>query len=315
MKRVITTSVAAGLLGALAYAPVASAQDAALYGNLRYGVQMDDDGMKDSKNVWNLAANKASRWGVKGSMPAGEGLTAGFHFERNLGDMSARHHNVSLSGDFGTFKFGRQSSPYYGATTWDGTQAFGGLTDPFSRSSGISFASNLEGPFSFSALVGSGDAGADGTSDGANHIEVAASLAAGPVNVSVGYYDNDTDMNEKDRIGGTAGGQLAGFNWEVGFDAGTDTCGAKCDDERVGFHLGYTIGDGNLYTNYSDTDSDSMDYEKSYMADKSRWVFGYSHVVAKNVVVYAETAMTDKTHETAGDITSTSTAVALKVGF
>ena len=230
--------------------------------------------------------------------------------------MSGRHHNVSLSGEFGTFKFGRQSSPYYGATTWDGSQAFGGSTDPFSRSSGISYASNLGGPFSLSALVGSGDAGKDGKSDGVNHVEIAASLATGPMTVSVGYYDNSTKMKEKERIGGTVGGQLAAFNWKVGFDAGTDTCGMKCDDERLGFHLGYTIGNGNIYTNYSDMDSDSEKYdEKGYMQDKSTWVFGYSHVLAKNVVVYAETSMADKKHKDAGDITSTATAVAIKVGF
>ena len=60
---------------------------ATVYGNLRYGVAMKDtDATGDAGDAtWDLGANRGSRWGVKGSMDAGNGVTAGFKFERALG--------------------------------------------------------------------------------------------------------------------------------------------------------------------------------------------------------------------------------------
>ena len=301
--------------GALALPLAASVQaDATVYGNLRYGVSVADDGMPGSDNMWTLGANRGSRFGIKGSMEAGEGVTAGFQIERNLNaDLSARHHNVYLSGAFGTLKFGRQGAPYYSATTWDGSQTLGGLTDfdpvmtgGSSRATGVSYASNLGGPFSFHVLLGSGEGGADTSGEGADHINAGASLAAGPVNLSVGYRD-DKDMSE--RVGGTVGGSVASISWKVGADTGTDSCGPNCDDDRFGFHVGYAVGSGNAYVQFSDLDSDQD------MNDTNGWVFGYSHVLADNVVVYAEHGTTDSMDEMAGEVRATTTVVALKVGF
>ena len=319
MKRVITTSVVVGLLGTLGFAPVVSAEGT-LYGNLRYGVEMSDTDAPGADAKWTLGSNKGSRWGVMGSTEAGEGMTAGFKLERNLNsDMSARHHHVYLSGAFGTTTFGRQSSPYYGATTWDGTQAFGGFSDftasgdsRSSRATGVSFASNLGGPFSFSALVGSGPLGKDASGEGADHLEVSGKLAMGSINLTIGYLDSmDDSIDGVDidvsRLGGTVGGNLAAINWKIGYDVGTDTCMNGCDDERFGFHVGYGIVEGgNVYVNYSDQDYDDMANDM----DASDWVFGYSHVLAENVVVYAEYGMHDE-----NDVEKTQGAVALKVGF
>jgi predicted porin len=281
---------------------------ATVYGNLRFGVQMDDsDGSNDAR-MWDLGANKGSRFGIKGSMEAGEGLTAGFHLERAVNAaLGKRLHNVYLSGGFGTVTFGQQNGPYYGATSWDNSQALGGLTDfvddvnASSRASGVSFMSNLGGPFSFHAMASSGAGGAEGTGDGANNIQVSGNLNAGPVALTVGYQDND-DADE--RIGGTVAGSLAAVSWKVGYDSGTDAGGAGVDDDRYGFHVGYGIGDGNAYVQFSDMDSDDN------AKDTDGWVFGYSHVLAKNVVVYAEHATSDNQ-----DVTSTSTVFAVKVGF
>ena len=90
---------------------------------------------------------------------------------------------------------------------------------------------------------------------------------AGPVNLSVGYRD-DKDMSE--RMGGTVGGSVASISWKVGADTGTDSCGPNCDDDRFGFHVGYAVGSGNAYVQFSDLDSDQD------MNDTNGWVFGYS---------------------------------------
>ena len=298
--------------GALALPLAASVQaDATVYGSLRYGVEMADTDKAGSDSTWDLGSNRGSRFGIKGSVEAGEGLTAGFQIERNLNaGLTARHHNVSLSGAFGTFKFGRQGAPYYSATTWDGSQTLGGITDfsaigGASRASGVSYASNLGGPFSFHVLLGSADGGADGSGDGADHVNAGASLAAGPVNISVGYRD---DKDASERIGGAVGGNVASINWKVGADTGTDSCGADCDDDRFGFHVGYALGSGNAYMQFSDLDSDND------MKDTNGWVFGYAHALSDNVMVYAEYGTTDSMDDD-GELTSTTTVVALKVGF
>lgn len=285
---------------------------ATVYGSLRYGVAVSDNGEPGGDNVWDLGSNRSSRFGIKGSMPAGAGLTAGFHLERALNSgLTERHHNVSLSGDFGTLKFGRQGSPYYGATTWDGSQTLGGLTDPIFRTTGTSFSSSLGGPFDFSVLLSSNAGGGGG--DGADHVEVTGSLATGPVSMNVAYMkanDGEGDLtDDAEHIGGTVGGNVGAISWKAGYVSATDECGADCDQERFGFHVGYAIGDGNAYAQYSDQDSDND------MADKNGWVFGYWHALAPNVVVYAEHGTTDTMDEMHDELTATATVVAVKVGF
>lgn len=284
---------------------------ATLYGSLRYGVTLADDGKSGTYNTWDLGSNRSSRFGVKGSMKAGAGLTAGFHLERALNSgLTERHHNVSLSGAFGTVKFGRQSSPFYGATTWDGSQTLGGITDPIFRTTGASFSSALGGPFNFAILM---SANADaGTGTGSDHVEASGSLAAGPVTLTAAYMNASglkDVMDDSKHMGGTVGGTVGPINWHTGFVSSTDQCGDDCDQERYGFHVGYAIGDGNVYTQYSELDSD-MDAE-----DKNGWVFGYSHVLADNVVVYAEHGATDMMDAAVGEITAATTVFALKVGF
>ena len=285
---------------------------ATLYGSLRFGVEMADSDTPNTSSEWDLGSNRGSRFGIKGSMPAGGGLTAGFHLERGIGDtLSKRQQNVSLAGEFGTVKFGNQDAPYYNATTWDGAQTLGGLTDfrvidGSSRASGVSFASNLGGPFSFHVLAGSGQGGVEGTGGGADHLQVQGTLATGPVTLNIGYQDND---DGQERIGGTVGGSIAAINWEIGYDAGTDSCGMDCDDDRYGAHVGYAVGDGNAYVQYAELDSD-MD-----TGDTDGWLVGYAHTLATNVVVYAEHGRTNTMDAMDGEVATNTTVFAVKIGF
>ena len=325
MKRVITTSVVAGLLGTLGYAPVASAEGT-VYGSLRYGVTATDDSVDTN---WSIGSNHGSRFGIKGTADAGGGLTAGFQIERALNDgLTARHHNVSLSGGFGTAAFGQQSSPYYGAVTWDGSAQLGGATDFGLRRPGVSFTSASGGPFTVSVL-----AGADG-GDIADHFEATGSLSAGPVNLNVGFMQQADDG---ERVGGSVGGAMAGIDWEVGYETATDvTCteaeaasismghdaitsdhvstaatpAVICDEDRYGFHVGYTHGDGpgggTAYVQFGNRDSDVAANDLDY------WVFGYSYYVSTAVTVQAA----HRTQEVGNPGVDDSTSVlVLKVDF
>ena len=314
---------------------------ATVYGSLRFGA-MTNGG--DAETSWDLGSNHGSRFGVKGSADVGNGLAAGFQIERSVGaTLGVRHHNVSLTGPFGTAKFGQQSAPYYGATTWDGSNYLGGQTDAILRANGVSFSSDLGGPFGFAVFLSdSNDVNGDRdtttmsmeSGDGADHIEVTGSLAAGSITLNAGYRQTADDA---DRIGGTVGGTVANFNWEVGYESATDaTCKAEtdastthtagtdehvttaatlavmCDSDRYGFHLGYAMGEGvgggNAYVQYGESDAD---YD---LADLEYWVFGYAYYLADTVTIAAEHRLMDTTTAT-GARSDTTSVVVVKVDF
>ena len=302
--------------GALALPMAASVQaDATVYGSLRFGVQNDNTDTTDSK--WTLGSNHSSRFGIKGSVEAGDGLTAGFHIERALNDgLTPRQHNVSLSGAFGTIKLGQQSSPYYGAVTWDGSNFLGGQTDFRLREPGVSYSSSLGGPFDFKVFASNQtgeSAEGENLGDSAEHIEVTGSLAAGPVSLNVGYVD---EVAGADRLGGTVGGAVAGIDWKVGYESGTDvaTCtDGACNADRYGFHVGYAIngggvGGGRAYVQFGEADSDNDTKDLHY------WVFGYAHYIAEGVTAVAEHRTMD-TNSSGSETTAARTVLGLKVDF
>lgn len=338
MNRKLLVAIVSGVLAAPMAAQVQADEmeselhehSATVYGSLRYGVTVNDDG---DDTTWDTGSNHGSRFGIKGTTGAGAGFTAGFHIERNLdADLSARLHNVSLSGDFGTVKLGQQDAPYYYATTWDEAAQLGGGTDVGSRVEGASFSSNPGGPFSFSVLAN--DGGSDGNDgNGADYIEATGSLSVGAISLSGGFM---RQADDGERIGGAVGGAMAGIDLKVGFESATDiTCTAAmavsvthdvmeadnhketatspefCDEDRYGFHMGYTHsggepGGGTAYVQFGDRDSDVGKRDLSY------WLFGYQHYVSTKVTVQAVHRIKEEGDPGADDSTS---VLVLKVDF
>ena len=161
MKRAITTSVVAGMLGTLGFAPVVSADG--LYGSVRSGVYMvSPEG--DGDTTWDVGAYDGhqdhessdklwSRIGVKASHELDGGMTAGLHLEKRLDNFRTRHQNVYLSGGFGTLTIGQQGSTYDDATNVDGAYFLGGNLNPSGRQNGIRYQTNLGGPFDFDFMI------------------------------------------------------------------------------------------------------------------------------------------------------------------
>ena len=93
--------------------------EASWYGSLRAGVKSSDGNISVVDGV--------SRWGIKGSVEAGEGLTGVYRFEHKINAAKAslsgggRLSYVGLSGGFGTFTMGQIWSASY--------NAFGAVTD------------------------------------------------------------------------------------------------------------------------------------------------------------------------------------------
>ncbi len=94
-----------------------------VYGSLRIGVSSSDSNI----NV----VDGGSRWGIKGTHDAGEGLTAVYRFETGVDDaaeLSGRLSYVGLSGAFGSVTVGRINSAGYAAVgpILDGSWYYGG---------------------------------------------------------------------------------------------------------------------------------------------------------------------------------------------
>lgn len=319
MKRAMTTSVVAGLLGTLGFAPAVSA-DFTLYGSVRSGVYIvNPDGPGDT--TWDLGTVDAadldspdklwSRIGVRASTEIDGGLTAGAHIEKRLDSWRTRHQNVFLSGEFGRITLGQQGSPYYSGVSWDGANFFGGSSDPGSRQNGVRFDSNLGGPLGVSVMVVDDNSGTDskgkknGQGNGVDGWEVSGSLAAGPVSIGVGYKDQTDDL---ERMGVTLGGSFGDMGWEIGYET-SDAMGTDDNDGRYGFFVDYNLGSGAVYLSYEDQDvgDGSVDSEGKARSDNDWTIVGYSHSLAPGVSVIAE----HRTPDSGDDVS----AVVLVVGF
>ena len=310
---------------------------ATVYGSLRYGATMTDDGVSGSSTGWEIGANYGSRFGIKGSVDAGAGLTAGFQIERGIGDdLGKRFHNVSLSGAFGTITAGRHASGYYGATTWDNAAHLGGVTDVPDKIDGVSFASALGGPFDFKVFAGD-----DAKKEGADHVEVSGTLATGPVSFGGGYMEQ---YDGSERIGGTVSGSAANITLKVGYESASDvTCKAgtedsvvldvrepspytrlapgmdkeSCDEDRYGFGLSYLVGEGpgggNAFLQYGQLDSADKYAEER---DLDYWTLGYSYYASKAVTVNLVHRVKEEYNETSKSrLTDNTSGLVLKVDF
>ena len=106
MRKLLVTLALAGTLSV----PSVVFAEANWYGSLRSGLKFSDG---DTKVV-----DIASRWGIKGSAEAGEGLTAVYRFEHkisteNAGQPGGRLAYVGLSGGFGSVTMGQIWSASY----------------------------------------------------------------------------------------------------------------------------------------------------------------------------------------------------------
>ena len=279
MKRAITTSVVAGLLGTLGFAPAVSAEGT-LYGSLRTGVIMTNpEGDGDSTwDIGNTEDTLGSRIGVKASLPLDGGMSVGVHIEKKLGTWGTRLQNASLSGGFGSLTVGQQWGTFYNATSIDGAYFFGGNTDGDTgyRSSGIQYSSNLGGPFSFSAMVK--DNGGDSAGDGADIMELSGTLNVAGANLSVGWQDVDEGTES---IRARVSGSFGPLGYKVG--GGTIEAASGSDTDVFGAFVSYSVMDGgSLYLEYEDIDSDDNAADNNYL------LVGYAHTVAPGFTVIGE---------------------------
>ena len=300
MKR-MTTLLAGSLAGAVGFTSVAFA-DTTIYGSVRSGV-IHQDSEGSTKASWDLGSVDAgdlgsgdrlwSRIGVRASHDLGNGMTGGLHIEKRLDNFRTRHQNVYLSGAFGKVTLGQQGTVYHPAASWDGTYLFGGNASfDGSRGQGIKYSSMLDGPFSFNAMIGDDGENSDKTGDGLDKYEVSASFSMADVaTVSLGYLGQDD--GKADYYGGTVGGSITGFDWEVGYEKSSE------DNDRT--HYGAFGSYGGAYVYYEDLNTENDTGENHYL------LFGYSRSLGTNTRVIIEHLRPDTGRN--------KTALALRVDF
>ena len=166
MNKSIVAIAVAGLVGAVGFSSVASAE-ATVYGRVTAGAVHSDRDTDEDDGAWNFGATgidgangrfNGTRFGFKGSQDLGNGMSAGFQIEREVrqGETPAtvrqRHNLVWLSGSWGKLTFGNQNNPYLNARHWDQTYFYGGNFGASYRHEGINYSMS-NGPFSLNVMA------------------------------------------------------------------------------------------------------------------------------------------------------------------
>ena len=188
MNKSIVAIAVAGLVGAVGFSSVASAE-VTVYGRVTAGAVHSDNDKANDDGAWNFGATgidgagghiAGTRFGFRGSQELGNGMSAGFQIERAIreGERNSstqqRQNNAWLSGSWGKLTLGMQNNPYMNARHWDQTFFYGGAFGASYRHEGINYSMS-NGPFSlnFMALASS-----DSIDDDA--VAINATVAAAP---------------------------------------------------------------------------------------------------------------------------------------
>ena len=166
MNKSIVAIAVAGLVGAVGFSSVASAE-VTVYGRVTAGAVHSDNDKANDDGAWNFGATgidgggghlAGTRYGFKGSQDMGNGMSAGFQIERairageNPSVTQQRQNNVWLSGSWGKLTLGMQNNPYMNARHWDQTFLYGGAFGASYRHEGINYSMS-NGPFSLNVMA------------------------------------------------------------------------------------------------------------------------------------------------------------------
>ncbi len=211
MKKLMAILVFAGVLSV----PSAVFADASWYGSLRAGLKSSDSKIS--------VVDGGSRWGIKGSNEAGEGLSAVYRFEHKIstedaGQPAGRLAYVGLSGGFGTVTAGQiwsASFNSFGAVT-DNSAVHGNAQVTYRHGNVISYAfSNDLMSMQLDGAYGGPEGNDTDPDTGLQKVEFGLSVNIGDIGkVALSHQndkytmtpaglsaDNDNDANERTLTG------------------------------------------------------------------------------------------------------------------
>ncbi|OOZ12798.1 hypothetical protein BOW35_12490 [Solemya velum gill symbiont] len=322
-------AILAAAIATLVAAPAANA-NVTIYGQVHVSIDsFNDDGSDD---IWQVKS-RASRIGFKGTEDLGNGLSliwkaeTGYDFaDGGAWDSTGRNAYIGLTGDWGTFLYGRHDTPYKMAFYSTGIDVMGDTAmdmnalAPFNEvraSNAIAYVSPNFNGLTFAAAIVPGE-GADGpvndTMDGLADIwsvgvmysNNGLKLAAAYEDLAVeadGWTGTGAEGNTKWLVGAgyTMNNLYVGVsyqNWEYGDDRDVDRT-----LNTWGVAGTYTFGNNMLAVNYAKSDQGDD--------DATGWGIGLSHKLSKRTsayVVYADAENDGMTIVTLGGAPKNSTS-------
>lgn len=307
-------SILAAVAAALIVAPAANAS-VTIYGTVHVSIdytqgELSFGPVEDSWDRWSVTS-RSSRIGFKGTEDLGNGLSliwkaeTGYDFSDGgawqtgcdtFGNCTGRNAYIGLTGDWGTFLYGRHDTPYKIAFYSTGidmmadtvidmnAQAFGVGFHEVRASNAIAYISpNMNGVTIAAAIIpGEGDAssnGGFGVGDGlADAYSVAGMYANNGLRLAVAYEDLAGDFPiDMDKI--FAGGSYSMNNMTFAL-AYQDWNLAILDLESYGAAFGYGFGNNKLVVNYAYLDFGSL-------FETNAWGVGLEHSLSKRTKAYA----------------------------
>lgn len=287
--------IALAVAGAVAVPAVAMA-DATLYGRLHFQLQFDKD--KDF-NV----ANAGHRLGVKGDSQMDSGLTAFYQLETqynndkgsarksnsstDAADITVRHANAGVKGDFGTATVGRFTNPMTSTYVADVFERNSGVYEqaPYRVGNALAYTTpNMSGFDGYVGIIGEGE-GSDTQYKDVDGYIVGGNYSVDGLYVGLGYmtadYTKAADGKTKDL---TFGVSYTVDNLYVAYNYEKATTGvAKVDTKVHDFAVTYAIDKTTLGLGYARAKTDNQDTKK-------RTLVGVYHNLGGNADVYAEYA-------------------------
>ena len=335
MNKSIVAIAVAGLVGAVGFSSVASAE-ATVYGRVVAGAFHIDNDTATQDGSWDLGGagqdgNGApgSRIGFKGSQDLGNGMEAGFQIERGIESdkTTQRFNNVYISGGWGKLTLGQQGNAYNNARNWDQTFFYGGQHEIVgSRTEGIQYSMS-NGPFSLNIMAMATDANEDkaragdgATADAggldvtqAGNLEVSgddsvdawifnAGYDFGVVNLNVSHYaDNkDVDITEHSQDGMATAGAVteaaARVAVEDARDAGRAMVDANASRDGTAIGVNGSFGPLDWYLAYQTSELNSNGYDND--VDSIGGFLGYKASERDTIYAYHVSHSADRSTHT-----------------
>ncbi|OOZ39101.1 porin [Solemya elarraichensis gill symbiont] len=275
------------IAAAIVAAPAANA-GVTIYGKVHVSVDYIDDG---SDNVWSVTS-RASRIGFKGTEDLGNGMSliwkaeTGYDFadgnawsKDSGGTPNGRNAYIGLTGDWGTFLYGRHDTPYkmgYYATGIDmmgdtimDMNSYAGF-DEVRASNAIAYVSPHMNGLTFAGAVVPGENTPTQTGL-ADKWSVSAMYKNSGLKLAAGYEDLDSG-NTKFLIGGSY--TMSNLTVALAYE---DDDGE--DSKSLGAAVGATFGNNKVVLNYANYDQSS--------GETDAWGIGLSHSLSKRTSAYA----------------------------
>jgi predicted porin len=281
MQRQIIIAAAAALLAGSALAQ----NSTEIYGRINLSLERQDVG-GDNKSV---VQDNSSRIGFRGTEDLGGGLKAGFVIEHGFnadtgaaaGSFWGRESTVSLSGGFGTLRFGNMpASEAYFATadyvsmhnhdTGTSSDALYGFVSVGALQNTIAYTSPTMGGLRLDVQYGLKE-----TTKTDNPLSLAANYDAGPLHLGFGFEDYNGNKSTAIRALYEMGAITVGGYYEKGSG---DT---KYNNIRVSAM--YAMGASEFHANYGNR-GDTNDIDGT---GANQFTLGYNYNLSKRTKVYA----------------------------